>query len=245
MSGVSRVYRQGHTTSHALRGIDLTLPPGSFTAVMGPSGSGKTTLLQCAAGLDKPTTGTVHLGETELTALRERELTKVRRRHLGFVFQHTNLLPSLTVEQNVFLLMRLAGQHPESSGVADILARVGMKGQGECRPSQLSGDQQQRVAIARAIATRPEVLFADEPTGALDTKMAMEVLRLMRTAVDHLGTTVVLATCDPVVSSHADQVLFLSEGVFVDALHAPTPAEVTERMHRTWHLRTSEQLPRQ
>ncbi|MEV4505996.1 ABC transporter ATP-binding protein [Streptomyces klenkii] len=231
MSAVTRAYGRGRKAVLALSGIDLSLPPGSFTAVMGPSGSGKSTFLQCAAGLDKPTSGTVHLGETALTDLRETELTKIRRTRLGFIFQNFNLLPSLTVEQNVLLPLRLAGRHCDRTAAADMLARVGLEGHGGRRPSQLSGGQQQRVAIARAMITRPEVLFADEPTGALDTETAAEVLSLIRSGVEHSGTTVVMVTHDPVASSYADQVLFLAGGAFVDVVQSPAPDQVIERMN--------------
>ena len=169
LRGVRRQYGRGASAVHALRGIDLVLPRGSFTAVMGPSGSGKSTFLQCAAGLDRPSGGTVRLGGTEITGMSENKLTALRRSRLGFVFQAFNLLPSLTVEQNVVLPMRLAGHRPDRRRAAAVLGQVGLDGLGRRRPGQLSGGQQQRVAIARALVTRPDVVFADEPTGALDT----------------------------------------------------------------------------
>ncbi|MEU9035505.1 ABC transporter ATP-binding protein [Streptomyces sp. NPDC048352] len=228
LRGVRRVYGRGATAVHALRGIDLTLPRGSFTAVMGPSGSGKSTFLQCAAGLDVPTEGSVRLGGTEITAMNENELTVLRRSRLGFVFQAFNLLPSLTVEQNVLLPLSLGGGRHDRARAAELLARVGLEGKGRRRPAELSGGQQQRVAIARALVTRPDVVFADEPTGALDTTTAAEVLGLLRDAVDSLGATVVMVTHDPAAAAHADQVLFLADGLIADRLpRSPAPVIAT------------------
>ncbi|MFJ6796655.1 ABC transporter ATP-binding protein [Streptomyces sp. NPDC091268] len=233
LRGVRRRYGRGSAAVHALRGIDLSLPRGSFTAVMGPSGSGKSTFLQCAAGLDLPTAGSVRLGGTEITGMNENQLTELRRSRLGFVFQAFNLLPSLTVEQNVLLPMRLAGGRSAGQGrerAADLLARVGLEGKGRRRPGELSGGQQQRVAIARALVTRPDVLFADEPTGALDTTTAAEVLALLRGAVDSLHATVVMVTHDPVAAAHADQVLFLADGLIADRLPRSPAETVAARM---------------
>ncbi|MFG2230864.1 ABC transporter ATP-binding protein [Streptomyces sp. NPDC048723] len=233
LRSVRRAYGRGGSTVHALRGIDLSLPRGSFTAVMGPSGSGKSTFLQCAAGLDLPTGGSVRLGGTEITAMNENELTELRRSRLGFVFQAFNLLPSLTVEQNVLLPMRLAGGRSAHEGrtyAAELLARVGLEGKGGRRPAELSGGQQQRVAIARALVTRPDVVFADEPTGALDTTTAAEVLGLLRDAVDSLRATVVMVTHDPAAAAHADQVLFLADGLIADRLPRSSAAAVAARM---------------
>ncbi|MFZ3497635.1 ATP-binding cassette domain-containing protein [Streptomyces sp. 5.8] len=243
LRSVRRQYGRGATAVHALRGIDLSLPRGSFTAVMGPSGSGKSTFLQCAAGLDLPTEGSVRLGGTEITGMNENELTELRRSRLGFVFQAFNLLPSLTVEQNVLLPMRLAGGTGMGIGrsrsrtaaqgqarAADLLARVGLEGKGRRRPAELSGGQQQRVAIARALVTRPDVVFADEPTGALDTTTATEVLGLLRDAVDTLGATVVMVTHDPAAAAHADQVLFLADGLIADRLPRGSAATIAARM---------------
>ncbi|MFF4847280.1 ABC transporter ATP-binding protein [Streptomyces sp. NPDC001194] len=233
LRGVRREYGRGAATVHALRGIDLSLPRGSFTAVMGPSGSGKSTFLQCAAGLDVPTTGSVRLGGTEITGMNENELTELRRSRLGFVFQAFNLLPSLTVEQNVLLPMRLAGGGSSRQGrdrAADLLARVGLEGKGRRRPAELSGGQQQRVAIARALVTRPDVVFADEPTGALDTTTAAEVLGLLRSAVDSLGATIVMVTHDPAAAAAADQVLFLADGLIADRLPRSSAAAIAARM---------------
>ncbi|WP_030564093.1 ABC transporter ATP-binding protein [Streptomyces aureocirculatus] len=230
LDGVRRQYGRGSGAVHALRGIDLKLPRGSFTAVMGPSGSGKSTFLQCAAGLDRPTAGTVHLGGTEITGMSENKLTALRRTRLGFVFQAFNLLPSLTVEQNVLLPMRLAGHRPDRRRAADVLARVGLGDKGRRRPGQLSGGQQQRVAIARALVTSPDVVFADEPTGALDTTTATEILNLLRSAVDGMGATVVMVTHDPAAAAHADRTLFLADGRIVDHLDRAPAARIADRM---------------
>ncbi|MDX3388016.1 ABC transporter ATP-binding protein [Streptomyces niveiscabiei] len=209
LTSVTRRYGAGVT---ALDGLSLTLPTGSFTAVMGPSGSGKSTLLQCAAGLDRPTSGSVRIDGTELTGLSERRLTLLRRAHIGFVFQSFNLLPSLTAAQNVALPLRLAGRRPSSARVREVLARVGLADRAGHRPGELSGGQQQRVALARALITRPRVLFGDEPTGALDSTTGREVLRLLRGMVEAEGQTVVMVTHDPLAASYADRVLFLVDG---------------------------------
>ncbi|MFH8792581.1 ABC transporter ATP-binding protein [Streptomyces sp. NPDC017941] len=230
LGGVRRQYGRGSGAVHALRGIDLNLPRGSFTAVMGPSGSGKSTFLQCAAGLDRPTAGTVRLGGTEITGMSENKLTALRRTRLGFVFQAFNLLPSLTVEQNVLLPMRLAGHRPDRRKAAAVLARVGLGDKGGRRPGQLSGGQQQRVAIARALVTAPDVVFADEPTGALDTTTATEILNLLRSAVDGMGATVVMVTHDPAAAAHADRTLFLADGRIVDHLDRAPAARIADRM---------------
>ena len=230
LRSVRRSYGRGESAVHALRGVDLALPRGSFTAVMGPSGSGKSTFLQCAAGLDRPTSGEVLLGGEEITRLSENRLTRLRRSRIGFVFQSFNLLPSLTVQQNVLLPQRLAGERQDRARARELLAQVGLAEHGGRRPGQLSGGQQQRVAIARALVTAPEVLFADEPTGALDTRTAHEVLGLLRHAVDALGATVVMVTHDPVAASHADRVLFLAEGALAGELPRPDPQAVAERM---------------
>ncbi|MGA4841917.1 ABC transporter ATP-binding protein [Streptomyces sp. G45] len=230
LRGVRRQYGRGTGAVHALRGIDLALPRGSFTAVMGPSGSGKSTFLQCAAGLDRPSGGTVRLGGTEITGMGENKLTALRRTRLGFVFQAFNLLPSLTVEQNVLLPMRLAGHRPDRRRSAEMLARVGLGDKGGRRPGQLSGGQQQRVAIARALVTQPDVVFADEPTGALDTTTAAEILGLLRSAVDTMGATVVMVTHDPSAAAYADRTLFLADGAIVDRLERASAAEIGDRL---------------
>ncbi|GHD42961.1 ABC transporter ATP-binding protein [Streptomyces mirabilis] len=230
LRGVRRQYGRGGNTVHALRGLDLALPHGSFTAIMGPSGSGKSTFLQCAAGLDRPTAGTVHLGGTDITGMSENKLTALRRTRLGFVFQAFNLLPSLTVEQNVVLPTRLAGHRPDRHRAAEVLAQVGLADKARRRPGQLSGGQQQRVAIARALVTRPDVVFADEPTGALDTTTAAEILGLLRGAVDGLGSTVVMVTHDPAAAAWADRVLFLADGSIADHLERASAQHIAARM---------------
>ncbi|ANB04525.1 ABC transporter ATP-binding protein [Streptomyces ambofaciens] len=227
---VRRRYGRGAGTVHALSGVDLALPRGTFTAVMGPSGSGKSTFLQCAAGLDRPTAGSVFLGGTEITGMSEDELTELRRSRLGFVFQAFNLLPSLTVEQNVLLPMRLAGQRQDHRRAAAVLAQVGLADKAGRRPGELSGGQQQRVAVARALVASPDVIFADEPTGALDTGTAAEVLGLLRNAVDRLGATVVMVTHDPVAAAWADRVLFLADGRFADRLERGSAQRIAARM---------------
>ncbi|QKW40193.1 ABC transporter ATP-binding protein [Actinomadura sp. NAK00032] len=232
MDTVSRVYGKGAGAVAALRKVSVSLPKGGFTAVMGPSGSGKSTFLQCAAGLDRPTAGSVRLGGTELTGMNETELTVLRRERVGFVFQAFNLLPSLTVEQNVTLPLRLAGRRADRARLAEILERVGLADRAGHRPAELSGGQQQRVAIARALVARPDVVFGDEPTGALDTMTAKEVLVAFREIVDDLGQTVVMVTHDPVAASYADSVLFLADGQIVDSVTAPTAADIAKRMTR-------------
>jgi putative ABC transport system ATP-binding protein len=215
---------------HALRGVSITLPYGSFTAVMGPSGSGKSTLLQTAAGLDRPTTGRAWIGPVDVSKLNQARLTELRRDRIGFVFQAFNLLPSLTVEQNVTLPLRLAGQRADPRLVTEVLGRIGLTDRRRHRPAELSGGQQQRAALARALITRPEVLFADEPTGALDLRTGKQVLGLFRELVDTLGQTMVMVTHDPVAASYADAVLFLADGRVVGQLDRPTAEAVAERM---------------
>jgi len=227
---VVKTYGRGGDTVTALRGVDLAIPRGTFTAVMGPSGSGKSTFLHCAAGLDRPSGGRVLLGGDDLTAMKENELTRLRRTRLGFVFQAFNLLPSLTVEKNVLLPLRLAGERPERGRAAEVLAMVGLDRHARRRPAQLSGGQQQRVAIARALVARPDVLFADEPTGALDTTTAAEILTLLRRAVDETGATVVMVTHDPVAASYADRAVFLAGGELAGELTRPTPQVIAARM---------------
>ena len=227
---VRKVYGRGDRTVVALDGINVGLAVGSFTAVMGPSGTGKSTFLNVAAGLDRPSAGTVTLGDTELADLSERRLTVLRRERIGFVFQAFNLLPSLTVAQNISLPLRLDGHRPRRSAVREVAARVGLEQRLRHRPSQLSGGQQQRVAIARALVTRPEVVFADEPTGALDTRTGHEVLALLREIVDNDGRTVVMVTHDPTAAAWADQVVLLADGRLAGTLDGPSADEVAERL---------------
>ncbi|MEV8590311.1 ABC transporter ATP-binding protein [Streptomyces sp. NPDC051180] len=219
-----------HRDVRALDGVDLDFATGTFTAVMGPSGSGKSTLLQCAAGLDRPTAGSVTVGGTCLDGLSERRLTLLRRERVGFVFQSFNLLPSLTAAQNVALPLRLAGRRPSRAEVREALARVGLAGRERHRPGELSGGQQQRVALARALITRPAVLFGDEPTGALDSTTGREVLGMLRELVDRDGQTIVMVTHDPVAAARADRVVFLVDGRLAGELPAPTVETVAARM---------------
>ena len=227
---VVKIYGSERSGVRALDGVTIGFRPGSFTAVMGPSGSGKSTFLHCAAGLDRPTSGSVLLDGQELSALSERKLTELRRARIGFVFQAFNLLPALTVLENVTLPLRLAGRRPKRAAVFDVLARVGLDGKMNRRPSELSGGQQQRVAIARALITRPAVVFGDEPTGALDTGTSREVLSLLRETVRQAGLTVIMVTHDPVAAAYADRVVFLADGRFVGELDSPTVAGVADRM---------------
>ena len=229
---VRKVYGKGEGAVVALDGISLDIAPGSFTAIMGPSGSGKSTFLHVAAGLDRPTSGTVALAGTELAGLSERRLTILRRERVGFVFQAFNLMPSLTVTQNIGLPLRLDGRRPRRSEVRAVAARVGLEERLRHRPAQLSGGQQQRVAIARALITRPEVVFADEPTGALDSRAGRGVLALLREVVDADGHTVVMVTHDPTAAAHADRVLLLADGAIAGMLEAPSADEVAEQLAR-------------
>ena len=225
LRSVTRAYGTGERTITALDRVDARFTPGTFTAVMGPSGSGKSTLLHCAAGLDRVTSGEVIIDGVPLSGLAERALTRLRRSRVGFVFQSFNLVPALTAAQNVVLPLRLAGRRPESGAVAAVLAEVGLGGREGHRPSELSGGQQQRVAIARALVSRPAVLFADEPTGALDATSGAAVLRLLRTAVDRHGQTIVMVTHDPVAAATADRVVFLADGRVVDEVPGSVGAE--------------------
>ncbi|GAA2116181.1 ABC transporter ATP-binding protein [Streptomyces synnematoformans] len=230
---VTKVYGTGgaeEAAVTALDGVTLSLPAGSFTAVMGPSGSGKSTLLQCAAGLDRPDSGVVMVDGAEMTAGSETALTKFRRERIGFVFQQYNLLPTLNVAQNTVLPLKLAGRRVDRARVREVLARVGLADRMRHRPDQLSGGQRQRVAIARALVAAPSVVFADEPTGALDTRSARDVLGLLQETVRVDRRTVVMVTHDPVAASYADAVLFLADGRLVGQMNAPTADAVAERM---------------
>jgi putative ABC transport system ATP-binding protein len=224
LSEVSRTYGTGPAAVTALAGVSVGFRVGSFTAVMGPSGSGKSTLLHCAAGLDRPTGGTVTVGGIDLGGLREDKLTALRRDRIGFVFQEFNLVSALTAAQNVALPSRLAGHRPAPAEIAAALTSVGLGDRGTHRPNELSGGQQQRVAIARALVTRPDVVFADEPTGALDLRSSRHVLALLRGAVDGHGQTVVMVTHDPMAAAYADRVLFLADGHLIDELAGFGPA---------------------
>jgi putative ABC transport system ATP-binding protein len=227
---VRREYGGGPQRVTALAGVTEELPAGTLTAIMGPSGSGKSTLLHCAAGLDRPTSGEILVDGVRLGDLDETGLTKLRRARVGFVFQSFNLVSSLTAEQNVGLPLRLAGHRADRPGLAASLAQVGLADRARHRPSELSGGQQQRVAIARAMVTRPAVLFADEPTGALDGQTSRQVLGLLRALVDEQGQTVVMVTHDPVAAAVADRVLLLADGRVVDRLDGETAEAIAARM---------------
>jgi putative ABC transport system ATP-binding protein len=235
LRGVTRNYGSGSSAVQALGGrggVDLDVAAGRFTAIMGPSGSGKSTLLHCAAGLDRPTAGRVQVGGTELTDLSETELTKLRRTRIGFVFQAFNLIPALSVRENILLPARLAHVRPNRAWLAEVVERVGLQDELRRRPAQLSGGQQQRVAIARALAARPDVIFSDEPTGALDTATAARVLALLRDTVDRDGQTVVMVTHDPVAAAHADRVVLLADGGLAGDLAAPSIEVIADRLAR-------------
>ncbi|WP_106127472.1 ABC transporter ATP-binding protein [Pseudosporangium ferrugineum] len=229
LRGVSRVYGKGAAAVRAVDGVDLDLPRSGWTAVMGPSGSGKSTLLHLAAGLERADSGRVLLGGTDITHATDQQLTDLRRSRVGFVFQSFNLIGSLTAEQNVALPLRLAGRRPPRSEVRAVLASVGLGDRGGHRPRELSGGQQQRVAIARAMVTRPEVLFADEPTGALDSAAARTVLDLLRAMAD-AGQSIVMVTHDPGAAARADAVVFLRDGRVVDHLAGAGAREVADRL---------------
>ena len=212
---LSRRYGEGDAAVDALRGVDLVVGPAKLTAVMGPSGSGKSTLMHLLAGLDQPTKGEVFIEGTSVTSLNDTELTKLRRRHIGFIFQFFNLLPMLTAEENVVLPLTIAGEKPEDDWLSSLLTTVGLEARRTHRPAELSGSQQQRVAIARALVSKPTVIFADEPTGNLDSKTSGEILELMRESVDSLEQTTVMVTHDPRAAAIADRILFLSDGSIV------------------------------
>ncbi|MDR7310931.1 putative ABC transport system ATP-binding protein [Nocardioides luteus] len=235
LDGVTRTYRSRSGTVDALRGVSHAFAAGTFTAIMGPSGSGKSTLMQIAAGLDRPTRGRVSVAETDLSGLSRTALTKLRREAMGFVFQQYNLLDALTAYDNVALPARLAGRLPHRAAVVGALEQVGLHGLARRRPPELSGGQQQRVAIARALHARPAVLFADEPTGALDRHAGRDVLELLRglvdaPATDTPGQTVVMVTHDPLAASYADSVLFLADGRIVGQMERSDPAQISARM---------------
>jgi putative ABC transport system ATP-binding protein len=227
-----KVYGRGETEVRALDGVTVAFERGRFTAIMGPSGSGKSTLMHCAAGLDTLTAGRVFIGEVELGLLSERELTTLRRDTVGFVFQAYNLVPTLTAAENITLPMDLAGRAPDRAWLDTVIDTVGLRNRLGHRPSELSGGQQQRVAVARALASRPQIVFADEPTGNLDSRSGAEVLGFMRAAVDHFGQTMVMVTHDPNAAAYADRVVFLADGRIVDAMESPTAAAVLDRMKR-------------
>jgi putative ABC transport system ATP-binding protein len=227
---LTKLYGTGDATVAALDHVSVDLARGRFTAIMGPSGSGKSTLLHLLAGLDRPTSGEVYLGDTGITSLKDKALTLLRRDRIGFIFQSFNLLPTMTAAENIVLPMKIAGRKPDAHWVASIVETVGLGGRLGHRPTELSGGQQQRVAAARALASKPEIVFADEPTGALDSRSGTELLTFLRTAVDELGQTVVMVTHDPTAASYADRVVFLADGHIVAEAHQPTAEEVLDYM---------------
>jgi len=228
--GLSKFYGTGDAAIPALDNVTVALAEGQFTAIMGPSGSGKSTLLHMLAGLDRPSSGEVYLGDTEITSLGDKALTLLRRDRIGFIFQSFNLLPTMTAAENIVLPIRIAGRKPDDHWVASIVETVGLTGRLSHRPSELSGGQQQRVAAARALASKPQIVFADEPTGALDSKSGAELLGFLRKAVTELGQTVVMVTHDPTAASYADRVIFLADGRIVDEMYGPTADGVLDRM---------------
>ena len=225
-----KVYGSGSTAVRALDGVDVAIPAGRFTAVMGPSGSGKSTLLHCLAGLDTLTSGQVFIGDLELGRLSDRQLTRVRREQLGFVFQAFNLVPTLNAKENIVLPLDLAGRKPDAAWVQMVIETVGLTDRLRHRPSELSGGQQQRVAVARALASKPRVIFADEPTGNLDSRTGGEILDFMNRAVREFGQTIVMVTHDAVAAARADEVIFLADGQIVDHVIAPTAARLLDRI---------------
>src|SRR5499427_4078913 len=229
-ANLSKRYGQGDAQVEALCDVSLEIEEGRLTAIMGPSGSGKSTLMHILAGLDQPSEGTVSIAEIEISSMSDAELTKLRRRHIGFVFQFYNLLPMLTAQENVLLPLQIAGVKPDRAWVEGLLETVGIGDRRTHRPSELSGGQQQRVSIARALVTRPTVLFADEPTGNLDSNTSRDVLELLRNSVDEFGQTTVMVTHDPQAAALADRILFLADGRIVKEIHTSTAAEVLAAM---------------
>jgi putative ABC transport system ATP-binding protein len=227
---VTKVYGTGDTGVHALNGISVAFEEGRFTAIMGPSGSGKSTLMHCLAGLDTVSSGSVVIGETELNNLSDKKMTQLRRDRIGFVFQSYNLVPTLTARENITLPLDIAGRHPDPQWFDTVVSALGIGDRLEHRPSELSGGQQQRVACARALASKPAIVFGDEPTGNLDSRSSGELMTILRNSVDHLGQTVVIVTHDPTAASYADRVIFLADGRIVDEMTQPTAEAVLDRM---------------
>ncbi|MBC3984044.1 ABC transporter ATP-binding protein [Streptomyces sp. AC536] len=227
-----KVYGQGETQVVALGGVTVEFRQAEYTAIMGPSGSGKSTLMHCMAGLDSVSGGSAQIGNVELTTLKDKKLTQLRRDKIGFIFQAFNLLPTLNAIENITLPMDIAGRKPDKQWLDTVVETVGLSGRLKHRPNQLSGGQQQRVAVARALAGKPEIMFADEPTGNLDSRSGAEVLGFLRNSVRELGQTVVMVTHDPVAAGYADRVVFLADGQIVDELYEPTADAVLDRMKR-------------
>ncbi len=228
--GVSKLYGEGDCAVTALDNVTVDMRKGQFTAVMGPSGSGKSTLLHMLAGLDRPSSGEVYVGESDLTMLKDKALTLLRRDRIGFIFQSFNLLPTMTAAENIALPMKIAGRRPDAAWVASIVETVGLTDRLSHRPSELSGGQQQRVAAARALASRPEIVFADEPTGALDSKSGTELLTFLRNAVTDLGQTVVMVTHEPHAASYADRIIFLADGQVVHEMQRSSADQILDHM---------------
>ena len=225
-----KIYGHGDAAVRALAGVSVQFAKGQFSAIMGPSGSGKSTLMHCMAGLDSVTSGQVFVGDTELTRLNDKELTRLRRDKVGFIFQAYNLVPTLSAAENITLPMDIAGRRPDRAWVDRLIDTVGLRDRLSHRPSELSGGQQQRVAAARALASRPDIVFADEPTGNLDSRSSAEVLNFLRSSVADFGQTVVMVTHDPVAAGYAERVVFLADGKVVDEMAAPTADRVLDRM---------------
>jgi len=231
-AGLRKVYGSGETEVVALDGVTVTFPAGAFSAIMGPSGSGKSTLMHCLAGLDSVTSGEVWIAEVEITRLKDKALTQLRRDRVGFVFQQFNLLPTLTAEENIRLPLDIAGRKPDPAWFDQVVDTIGLRDRLRHRPAELSGGQQQRVACARALLSKPAVVFADEPTGNLDSRSGAEVLSFLRNSVRELGQTVVMVTHDPVAAAYADRVVFLADGRIVDEMADPSAERVLDRMKR-------------
>lgn len=228
--GLWKAYGYGEAQVVALRDVTIGFERGQYTAIMGPSGSGKSTLMHCLAGLDHTDHGNVAIGDTRITGMGDKALTKMRREKIGFIFQQFNLLPTLTGEENILLPLGIAGKKPDAEWVSRIIKVLDLEDRLSHRPSELSGGQQQRVACARALASRPEVVFADEPTGNLDTKSGSEVLRFLRQSVDEFNQTIVMVTHDPVAAAYADRVVIMADGQIVDEMHSPTAESVLDKM---------------
>jgi putative ABC transport system ATP-binding protein len=232
VQNLTKTYGSGQAKVVALDDVTLDLHRGEFTAVMGPSGSGKSTLMHCCAALDTATSGSVLIGDTDLSRLKDQELTRLRRDQIGFVFQSFNLVPTLTAEENILLPLSIAGRKPDAEWYRTVIETVGLQDRLDHRPNQLSGGQQQRVAVARALASRPAIVFADEPTGNLDSRSGAEVLTLLRRSVDEFGQTIVMVTHDPVAAAFTDRVVFLADGKVVDEIREPDRETVLDRMTR-------------
>ncbi len=228
--GAVKIYGSGDTEVHALRGVSVSFETGRFTSIMGPSGSGKSTLMQCMAGLDRMTAGETYIGGVPISSLNDKNLTLLRREKVGFIFQAFNLIPTLNTRENITLPMDLAGAKGDPAWIDEVISTVGLADRQTHRPTELSGGQQQRVAVARALASRPDIIFGDEPTGNLDSKTGAEILEFMRQAVRELGQTIVMVTHDPVSASYSDRVLFLADGSIVDEMYEPTADSVFDKI---------------